>query len=157
MWRLICFRRGPDTRTAVFPVRPAHLYRVRKCVRQLDRIRQYPEVHGITVKSAALAADVEAITPRVLHCHVNQDQRLVDCARDVDPVFQPLVVECPVPGHRCGQRHRGALVDLLQLVQIANARWEQHLHYGLGAGEVAHLVSDDNMESAAIRLSGIFD
>ena len=95
--RLIRFRCGPGTGSAIFPACFARLNGLKECVRQLDRIRQHSEIHGVAVKGTAFAADVEAVTPRVLDGHTGQNQCLVGCAGNVDPVFQPLVVKRPVP------------------------------------------------------------
>ena len=71
--------------------------RLKEIILQLDRIRPHAEVHGVTVEGTTLATHVEAVTPRITHGHVGQDQRLVDCAGDVHTVFQPLVIERAVP------------------------------------------------------------
>ena len=131
--RLICFRSGSDTRSTILPVRFTQLNRLEEIVLQLNRISQHPEVHGVAVKGTPLAADVETVTPRIRDGHVGQDQCIAGRAGDVDPVFKPLVIERPVPRHRSGERYRGSLVNLLQFVQIADARRQQHLHHGLSA------------------------
>ena len=68
--RLICFRRGSDTGTAILPACFTQLNCLKEIVLQLNRISQHPEVHRVAVKGATLTADVETVISRIPHGHV---------------------------------------------------------------------------------------